>query len=108
MVAGGSCIYQGSVKSLVPYFKSLNLNCPSYYNPADFGKFKVLFNFDDGVSSFFCSLPLIINNVAMEVACGEYGNVHDSLVDAIENGRIIYSESSSLAVTPIYGKVLIY
>ena len=37
MVASGSCIYQGSVRALVPYFKSVGLCCPSYHNPADFG-----------------------------------------------------------------------
>lgn len=38
IVAGGSCMYQGPVQSLVPYLHTMNLNCPSYHNPADFGK----------------------------------------------------------------------
>ena len=37
IVAGGFCIYQGPVRHLVPYFQSMNLNCPSYHNPIDFG-----------------------------------------------------------------------
>ncbi len=30
-------MYQGPIGFLVPYFHSMNLNCPSYHNPADFG-----------------------------------------------------------------------
>lgn len=39
IVAEGSCMFQGPVQSLVPYLRTMNLNCPSYHNPADFGKF---------------------------------------------------------------------
>jgi ABC-type multidrug transport system ATPase subunit len=38
IVANGFCIYQGPTGSLVSYLKTVNLNCPSYHNPADFGK----------------------------------------------------------------------
>ncbi|XP_046639058.1 ATP-binding cassette sub-family G member 1-like [Daphnia pulicaria] len=66
IVAGGSCMYQGPVQSLVPYLHTMNLNCPSYHNPADF---------------------------AMDIASGEYGDVLSRLVTGIENGRLIYQES---------------
>ncbi|KAI9554257.1 ABC protein [Daphnia sinensis] len=66
IVAGGSCMFQGPVQSLVPYLRTMNLNCPSYHNPADF---------------------------AMDVASGEYGNVLARLVSGIENGRLIYQEN---------------
>lgn len=47
IVAGGSCIYQGPVKSLVPYLQTFNLQCPKYHNPADFGTiyYHALFHF---------------------------------------------------------------
>ena len=37
IIAGGRCMYQGSVHGLVPYLAAVNLICPSYHNPADFG-----------------------------------------------------------------------
>ncbi|XP_033225537.1 ATP-binding cassette sub-family G member 4-like isoform X2 [Belonocnema kinseyi] len=59
-LAEGQCVYQGSTSQLVPFLKSLNLNCPSYHNPASF---------------------------IIEVSCGEYGNNIKNLVNAIKNGK---------------------
>ncbi|XP_046639075.1 ATP-binding cassette sub-family G member 1-like [Daphnia pulicaria] len=74
IVAKGSCIYQGPTGSLVSYLKTVNLNCPSYHNPADF---------------------------VMDVATGEYGDVLFQLTSGIENGRLIYNEfSETIPVTP--------
>lgn len=33
-------MYQGPVRYLVPYFQSMNLSCPSYHNPVDFGTYR--------------------------------------------------------------------
>jgi ABC-type multidrug transport system ATPase subunit len=38
-VANGYCIYQGSVKGLLPYLEQSNLKCPPYHNPADYRKY---------------------------------------------------------------------
>ncbi|XP_077285385.1 ATP-binding cassette subfamily G member 4-like [Arctopsyche grandis] len=59
-VADGKCIYQGSIKGLVPYLGELNLHCPPYHNPADF---------------------------FLEVSTGEYGLYIDNLVIKSENGK---------------------
>ncbi|XP_057380707.1 ATP-binding cassette sub-family G member 1-like [Daphnia carinata] len=67
LVASGSCIYQGPVGSLVSYLKVMDLNCPSYHNPADF---------------------------ALDVASGEYGEVLEKLISGIENGRNSYHDGS--------------
>lgn len=59
-LADGQCVYQGSTKQLVPFLSTLNLECPSYHNPASY---------------------------IIEVACGEHGDHTRSLVDAIDNGK---------------------
>lgn len=40
MLAEGQCIYQGRVGGLVPFLGSFGYICPSYHNPADYGKQK--------------------------------------------------------------------
>ncbi|XP_060567812.1 ATP-binding cassette sub-family G member 1-like isoform X2 [Ruditapes philippinarum] len=36
MLAAGDCVYKGGVKQLLPYLKSMGLECPPYNNPADY------------------------------------------------------------------------
>lgn len=38
ILAQGECVYQGSPQALVPLLSSVNVNCPTSYNPADFSK----------------------------------------------------------------------
>lgn len=59
-LSDGMCVYQGSTKQLVPFLSNLNLECPSYHNPASY---------------------------IIEVACGEHGDHTKKLMNAIENGR---------------------
>ena len=56
----GKCIYQGSVKSLVPFLNDLDLVCPENYNPADF---------------------------LLEISTHDYGPQNDRLIEKIQNGR---------------------
>lgn len=37
VVAEGRCVYQGTIKGMVPYLSEAGLECPPYHNPADFG-----------------------------------------------------------------------
>ncbi|GJQ74986.1 hypothetical protein Trydic_g9608 [Trypoxylus dichotomus] len=59
VVAEGKCIYQGSVKGVMPYLQEANLFCPAYHNIADY---------------------------LIEVAAGEHGGKVDLLVGRMENG----------------------
>lgn len=59
-LSDGQCVYQGSTKQLVPFLSTLDLECPSYHNPASY---------------------------VIEVACGEHGDHTRKLMNAIENGR---------------------
>ncbi|KAK9730384.1 ABC-2 type transporter [Popillia japonica] len=59
VLAEGKCIYQGSVKGVVPYLQESNLFCPAYHNPADY---------------------------LIEVAAGEHGEYVDLLVNRMGNG----------------------
>lgn len=58
-LASGYCIYQGSSDNLVPFLSSLNLVCPSTYNPADF---------------------------LLEIANNDYGELNSELTKKISNG----------------------
>lgn len=42
ILAKGKCLYQGSVKGMLSYLEQVNLRCPTYHNPADYGKYKVI------------------------------------------------------------------
>ena len=68
-LAEGQCVYQGSTNQLVPFLSTLNLNCPSYHNPASF---------------------------IIEVSCGEYGDNVKKLVQAIDNGKNDIREKAAL------------
>ncbi|XP_011704186.1 PREDICTED: ATP-binding cassette sub-family G member 4 isoform X1 [Wasmannia auropunctata] len=59
-LAEGQCVYQGSTSQLVPFLRTIGLNCPSYHNPASF---------------------------IIEVSCGEYGDNIKNLINAINNGK---------------------
>lgn len=77
-LSDGQCVYQGSTKQLVPFLMTLDLECPSYHNPASY---------------------------IIEVACGEHGDHTRKLVNAIENGKKdVRSEADFVKVKPMNGK----
>jgi len=41
-VVDGHCMYQGPVRELVPFLADQQLDCPSYHNPADYRKSRLL------------------------------------------------------------------
>ncbi|XP_018573814.1 ATP-binding cassette sub-family G member 1 [Anoplophora glabripennis] len=61
IIAAGQCVYQGYGPEVVPFLSNLGVECPKHYNPADF---------------------------IIEVCCMEYGDYHDRMVAAVDNGRI--------------------
>uniref|UniRef100_A0A0U9HU30 Putative ABCG protein n=1 Tax=Chrysomela populi TaxID=154003 RepID=A0A0U9HU30_CHRPP len=60
VLGSGKCLYQGSVKGVLPYLEEVSLKCPTYHNPADF---------------------------LLEVASGEHGDHIPILVDKSDNGK---------------------
>lgn len=84
MLAEGSCIFEGSVSSLVPFLAFNGYVCPSYHNPADF---------------------------VMEVASGEHGEAVYKLVNAVNNGKCsnysqVSQENVLLSVVQTNDKIL--
>lgn len=67
-LAEGRCVYQGSTSQLVPFLAYQGLHCPSYHNPASY---------------------------IIEVACGEYGDNTDMLVENIANGKYDIRDNTS-------------
>jgi ATP-binding cassette subfamily G (WHITE) protein 1 len=37
VVAAGQCVFQGSGTDIVPFLSDVGIQCPTHYNPADFG-----------------------------------------------------------------------
>lgn len=50
VVAAGQCVFQGSGADIVPFLYTMGIQCPTHYNPADFGK---------AVCQYKCTLDLI-------------------------------------------------
>ncbi|KAF5280010.1 hypothetical protein FQA39_LY05391 [Lamprigera yunnana] len=59
-IAEGRCIYQGSIKGMLPYLEETGLRCPPYHNPADY---------------------------LLEIANGEHGDYNNELYIKSENGK---------------------
>lgn len=38
VLSNGECMYQGCTNSLVPFLQSVDMPCPVYHNPADYGE----------------------------------------------------------------------
>lgn len=45
VLAKGQCVFQGASQQLVPFMSSVGLHCPKHYNPADYGKYKILYEY---------------------------------------------------------------
>ncbi|KAL3266491.1 hypothetical protein HHI36_010661 [Cryptolaemus montrouzieri] len=60
ILSSGNCLYQGSTKNMIQFFKDIGAPCPVYHNPADY---------------------------VIEIACGEYGqDIIDKMVNDMDNG----------------------
>lgn len=45
VMTSGQCAYQGSPKHIIPFMEMVGLSCPKTFNPADFSKIKINYNF---------------------------------------------------------------
>ncbi|XP_077524756.1 ATP-binding cassette sub-family G member 1-like isoform X1 [Amblyomma americanum] len=83
MLSEGKCIYNGSVKKLLPFLDSLNLHCPLYTSPSDF---------------------------ITEVASGEHGELTEKLSSIFipEDGGAVNINvgSNSCELTPYGGRFM--
>jgi hypothetical protein len=47
VIAEGQCLYNGPISDLTSVFKEAGFPCPSFYNRADFGKSKCVYNYTE-------------------------------------------------------------
>lgn len=96
ILSQGQCIYKGSVSSLIPYLKTLGLYCPTYHNPADFGKLLSCIcptrKRPSRHAHLFYRPPRLS---VIEVASGEYGDLNPVLFEAVQGGMCALEEKDN-------------
>lgn len=104
MLAEGQCIYQGRVGGLVPFLASFGYICPSYHNPADYGKLRINPHHKNQTKGQFLLISYCVWDFSfsvMEVASGEYGEAVPTLVMALnsyKNGNTVLLTENEIGI----------
>ncbi|KAH8267426.1 hypothetical protein KR018_001041 [Drosophila ironensis] len=83
-IGEGQCIYAGGSQNLLPFLAALSLNCPEYYNPADYCEYLLIIS----VQNFtIITLSLTVMEIATHDYDTEEDNQLEKMVALMDNGK---------------------
>jgi ABC-type multidrug transport system ATPase subunit len=103
VISQGLCVYQGAPQALVPFLTSLNLRCPTHYNPADY-----IIELCDSDPTLITTLSSALNNgnLAYHYVANTKTNQPEIMVEPITTTNTLLEEVTPKVASSINSKMI--